>query len=261
MVASSDTNGPCAVNSNDTSIADKIEIIYSEQKTTELTIQFVHNTKERIDCCLDSIAMSVALGVTQFREAVQHATSRGVKLRYITEVSNQNISQCKKLAKLVELRHLDKVRGNFAINESESISISTVIQEASPVPKAIYSDIPEIVLQQQYFFETLWDKAIPAGQRIQEIEEGIEFTSTRLVDDPNKIFAESKKAIEEAHWFSACITVDAMKLIQNYYENDVQMAASRFRKNNNIEDSWGFRCITDFEKEDIDTIQHFLIWE
>jgi two-component system sensor histidine kinase VicK len=258
LVTSSDTDGRCAVNSNDTTIADKTEIIYGEQNTTELTIQFLNNAKESIDCCLDSIAVSVAISATQFREAIQHATSRGVRLRYITEVSNQNISHCKKLAKLVELRHLDKVKGNFVVNESESISTSIIIQEASPLPKAIYSNIPEIVLQQQYFFETLWDKAIPAGHRIQEIEEGLEFTRTRLLDDPNKILAESKKTIEEAQWFSACITVDAMKIMRNYYENDVQEAASRFRKNNSIEESVGFRCITDFEKDDIDAVQHFL---
>jgi two-component system sensor histidine kinase VicK len=261
LVASSDRNGRSALNSNNTAIAGKTEVVYGEQKTTELTVQFAHNAKERIDCCFDSIAVSVAGRVPQFREAIQYATSRGVRLRYITEVSNQNISYCKKLAKLVELRHLDKVKGNFAVNESESISTAIIIQEATPIPKAVYSNILEIVQQQQDFFETLWDKAIPAEQRIQEIEEGVELTRTRLIEDLNEIFVETKRAIEEAHSFSACITVDAMKLMRNYYENDLQKAANKLRNsnhNNGLEDSRGFRWITDFEKQDIDTIQDFI---
>jgi two-component system, OmpR family, sensor histidine kinase VicK len=261
LVNSSDTNGRSALNSNNTSVAEKTEVVYGEQKTTKLTAQLAHNAKERIDCCFDSIAVAAATRVPQFREAIQYAKSRGVRLRYITQVSNQNISYCKKLAKLVELRHLDKVKGNFVVNESQSISTAIIIQEATPVPKAIYSDILEIVQQQQHFFETLWDKAIPAEQRIQEIEGGVELTRTRLIEDPNEIFAETKKAIEEAHSFSACITVDAMKLMRNYYENDVQKAVNRLRNsthNDGLDDIRGFRWITDFEKQDIDTIQHFV---
>jgi two-component system sensor histidine kinase VicK len=261
LVASSDRNGRSSLNSNNTSIAGKIEVVFGEQKTTELTVQFAHNAKERIDCCFDSIAVSVVAQMPQFREAIQYATSRGVRLRYITEVSNQNISYCKQLAKLVELRHLDKVKGNFAVNESESISNPIIIQEATPVPKAVYSNILEIVQQQQHFFETLWDKAIPAEQRIQEIEEGVELTRTRLMEDPSEIFVETKKAIEEAQSFSACITVDAMKLMRNYYENEVQKAANRLRNSNHdngLEDSGGFRWITDFKRQDIDTIQYFI---
>jgi hypothetical protein len=117
------------------------------------------------------------------------------------------------------------------------------------------------VQQQQYFFETIWDKAMPAEQRIREIQEGIELTRTRLIVDSNEIFMESKKAIKEAAWFSACITVDAMKLMRNYYDNEVQTAVDRIRKNSNNngpKNNKGFRWITDFEKEDMDTVQHFL---
>jgi hypothetical protein len=35
--------------------------------------------------------------------------------------------------------------------------------------------------QQQYFFETLWNKAIPAGQKIREIEEDIPIETTEVV--------------------------------------------------------------------------------
>jgi hypothetical protein len=71
---------------------------------------------------------------------------------------------------------------------------------------------------------------------------------------------ESKKAIKEAAWFPACITVDAMKLMQDYFDNGVQTAADWIRKNGNKgpENDKGFRWITDFEKEKMDTVQHFL---
>jgi two-component system, OmpR family, sensor histidine kinase VicK len=240
---------------------EKTLVVYGEEKTIDLTVRFLNNAKECVECCLDSTIVSAALGVPHFMDALQYAKKRGVRLQYVTEISKENISYCKELAELVELRHLDKLKGKFAVNEFETISTAIVIRKVRPEPKAIYSNIPEVVQQQQYFFETIWDKAMPAEQRIREIQEGIELTRTRLIEDPNEIFMESKKAIKEAAWFSACITVDAMKLMRNYYDNDVQTAVDRIRKNSNNngpENNKGFRWITDFEKEDMDTVQHFL---
>jgi two-component system, OmpR family, sensor histidine kinase VicK len=42
------------------------------------------------------------------------------------------------------------------------------------VPQIIYSNVKDIVQQQKYVFDSLWNRAIPFEQRIREIEEGIE---------------------------------------------------------------------------------------
>jgi two-component system sensor histidine kinase VicK len=44
-----------------------------------------------------------------------------------------------------------------------------------------------VVKQGQYIFDTFWDKAIPADQRIKEIEEGIEPGIIKNIGDPLKI--------------------------------------------------------------------------
>jgi len=124
----------------------------------------------------------------------------------------ENNSYSKELTELFELRHLNKVKGKFSVNEFETISTAIVSRKARPEPKASYSNIPEVAQQLHYFFETVCDKAMPAEQRIQEIQEAVELTRTRLIEDPNEIFAVSKKAIKEGAWFSACIVVDASML-------------------------------------------------
>ena len=261
MRTTSSTRSPKGLSNSGTSGPSKEEktlVVYGEEKTIDLTVRFLNNAKQCVDCCLDSTAVSAALGVPQFMEVLQCAKNRGVQLQYVTEISKENISYCKELAELVELRHLDKLKGNFAVNEFETISTVVVIRKARPEPKAIYSNIPEVVQQQKYFFEIVWDKAIPAEQRIREIQEGVELTRTRLIEDPNEIFVESKKAIKEAAWFSACITIDAMKLMRNYYDNEVQTAVDRIRKKSNDgpDNNKGFRWITDFEKKVVE-----LTWE
>jgi two-component system, OmpR family, sensor histidine kinase VicK len=262
-VSTYNTKSPSGLNNSNTSgrsTEEKTQVAYGEEKTIDLIVRFLNNAKNCAECCIDSTVVSAALGKPQFREAMQYAKNRGVRLHYITEISKENIPYCKQLAELIELRHLDKLKGEFAVNEFETISTARVMRKARLAPKTIYYNIREIVQQQQYFFETLWEKAIPSEQRIREIQEGVESTRTRLIEDPNEIFVESKKTIKEADWFSACITVDAMKLMRNYYDNEVQTATERVRKNNNnaSEGSKGFRWISDFEKEDIDIVQHFL---
>jgi len=42
-----------------------------------------------------------------------------------------------------------------------------------PASEIIYSNMKELVERQQYVFDTLWNKSIPAEEKITEIEEGI----------------------------------------------------------------------------------------
>ena len=60
----------------------------------------------------------------------------------------------------------------MAVSETEYIATAH-LQEAKPVHTLIYSNVKEIVEQQQLIFESLWNKSIPAEQKIKEIEEGI----------------------------------------------------------------------------------------
>jgi hypothetical protein len=73
-------------------------------------------------------------------------------------------------------------------------------QESKILPHMVVSNVRFFVEQQQYFFETLWNKAIPAKQRIKEIEEGAkrEFVETiRDSSEIEKIGFELIKSAEE----------------------------------------------------------------
>jgi len=121
------------------------------------------------------------IDIKEIKEARINAKDRGVKFRYITDITQDNISYCKQIIKEfnAELRHLDEVKGNFEINDGGKEYIATAtLQKAKPLKQIIYSNAKEIGEQQQYVFNTLWNKAISSEQKIKEIEEGIipEFT-------------------------------------------------------------------------------------
>jgi len=86
-----------------------------------------------------------------------------------------------------ELRHLDGVRTNFAIADRKAVMLHGVSQEANPLSHAIVTSVKGIVDAQQYMFENLWNKAIPAIQKIMEIEQGIKPDIIETIADPIKI--------------------------------------------------------------------------
>lgn len=59
-----------------------------------------------------------------------------------------------------ELRHLDGIKGNFLVSETEYLGIGAALDETKPVQQLVYSNIKTIVEQQQYIFDTLWNKAL-----------------------------------------------------------------------------------------------------
>jgi signal transduction histidine kinase len=138
-------------------------------------LQFLHQTEGRIDACVDYTRPSLAIDILVLKEAFLAAKTRGVKLRYITEITKDNIFYCKQLMTMVdELRHLDAIKGNFCVSETGYLAPATFHEAGKSAAQAIYSNVKEIIEHQKYVFETLWSKTVSAEQRIREIEEGNE---------------------------------------------------------------------------------------
>jgi two-component system, OmpR family, sensor histidine kinase VicK len=117
--------------------------------------------------------------------------------RYIFEITKENINYCKNLMKVIELRHLEENEANFAVNEIECLGFVTMQKESL---QATYSNITEIVEQQQSVFEALWNKAVPAETRIMEIEKDIEPEFLEVISDHKKateIYIDLAKSVEK----------------------------------------------------------------
>jgi two-component system sensor histidine kinase VicK len=108
-------------------------------------------------------------------------------MRWVTEVTPNNISYCKKLTEISEVRHLDGIRTNFGIAEGKQTLLHGVSQEKDPLSQAILTSVKGLVEAQQYMLKNLWNKAIPAIQKIKEIEEGIKPDVIETITDPIKI--------------------------------------------------------------------------
>jgi len=174
------------------------------------------NILHRHDICVDADGPPVAMDIDWVKKCYVNAHARGVKIRFITEITKDNLPQCRQLMELVELRHLEGVQGNFGVSESEYVATATLDREKA-VPILIYSNVKQIVKQQQYVFQTLWSKATSAEQRIQEIEFGKEHEFLEVCSD----------GIRAAHVYShfaelvqseALLILPSSKALQHEYD-------------------------------------------
>jgi two-component system, OmpR family, sensor histidine kinase VicK len=99
-----------------------------------------------------------------------------------------------------ELRHLDGLIGGIAVSELEYMA-TTTLHGGQLLTQVFYSNAIEVVKQGQYIFNTFWNKALPAKQRIKEIDEGLKREFIETIQDPNDaqrlIFDIIKSASDE----------------------------------------------------------------
>ncbi|HKG71409.1 MAG TPA: hypothetical protein VKA87_05890 [Nitrososphaeraceae archaeon] len=152
----------------------KTEVLYGADNALQRGVYFMSRVKNKMDIYFDNRAPSIVINIDEYRNGYRDIKRRGGKIRLLTEITSENIEYCKQLMNIVdELRHVDGIKGGLAISETEFMA-TTMLEEGTPLAQVIYSNVKEMVEQGQYIFDSLWanTSAIPAKQRIKEIEQG-----------------------------------------------------------------------------------------
>jgi hypothetical protein len=165
---------------------EKTEVVYGVEKILEKTIQGSHAIKECVDGCFDYTCLS-SFSMEPFKSLYTELNQRGIRQRLITEINEDNLPYAKEAMKFCQIRHLDRVAGNFGIGDRREIRMHAVVRESRVPPQMLISNVRSFVEQQQYFFDELWKKAIPAEERISEIEEGAKREFIETIRDPSEI--------------------------------------------------------------------------
>jgi two-component system sensor histidine kinase VicK len=147
-------------------------------------LEFIDRAKVKIDSCISSIGPSVIIEVKEIKNKRMDAVAnRGLKLRYVTEITKDNINYIKQMLTFSEIRHLEGMKGNFEVSDEKEYVAVAILKEAQPIPQLIFSNVPEIIEQQQFVFDSFWERAIPAEQKLKEIEKGVVHPITTVFSD------------------------------------------------------------------------------
>ncbi|MGB6592842.1 MAG: hypothetical protein WBE68_15185 [Candidatus Nitrosopolaris sp.] len=200
-------------------LAERTEVLYGTDKVISEELKFFSKSKRQVDTCMDRTRPSLAIGIESIKRSFVDAKSRGVKLRYLTEITNANISYCKELMAIVdEVRHLDGIKGNFMVSEIEYLAPATSHEETKLSSLIIYSSVREIVEHQQYVFETLWNKSMSAEKRIRELNERVTIHyQTKVIEDPDEVVKEISRLIANSNELCTCLTSGGMQYSYNHF--------------------------------------------
>ena len=240
-------------NENDT----KTEVLYGIENTISRGVQFMQNARERMDLFGEKNGPSIIIEFPDiYKNNYIAAKMRGVKIRLITEITKDNIHYCKELINIVsELRNLDGMTGGIAVTEKEYMT-TTTLRRKQLLPQVFYSNDHEVVKQGQYIFDTFWDKAIPADQKIKEIEEGIEPVKTKVLENQEEIYNHFFKVIKKSKERYICSSIGGMQMVYNNFFNlykDIVEKQKRGEGN-------GIKWLTyiDGKKNSIDLVKKFI---
>jgi two-component system sensor histidine kinase VicK len=198
-------------------IADEItEVLTNPEDIDRVIHQSFSNISHNYSTCIDASGPSVVMSIESMKQRLIAAHARGVKIRFLTEITTDNLPYCKQMMELGEMRHLDGVQGNFGISETEYLASATLDKDKL-VPLLIYSNVKQMVRQQQFVFQTLWNKAISAEQRIQEIELGKEHEFLEVCPDGIKaaqIYSQFAGLVQS----EALLILPSSKALQRQYD-------------------------------------------
>jgi len=237
-------------------ISERTDVLHGEQNVVNTVLEFTSKAKSRIDACVDYTRPSLTIEIEELRNAFLDAKRRGIRLRYVTEITKDNVRYCKELRQMVdELRHTEGIKGNFYISETEYIAPATLHEKGKPASHIVYSNVKEIVQQQrQFVFNSFWSRSIPAEQKIKEIEQGITHYETRIVEDPNQIIEEISRITANSNQLATCLTPGGMQYSYKYFFN----IKKKLLEKQKMGQHKGIRYISRIEKDNVELAKIYL---
>jgi two-component system sensor histidine kinase VicK len=182
---------------NTPAIGKDTEVVRGIKKSAHLMVDFLYTARTRLDMVADSNLPPVFMRDRVYRSGLVDARERGVAIRIVTEVTKENLSYCKGLAELCDLCHIEGIKANFGVSEFEYLSTGT-LDVSQQIFQVIHSNTKEIVEQQEYVFESFWNRAVPARTKIAEIEEGRGSQTTEVIESPERSLAMAAQLMQNA---------------------------------------------------------------
>jgi two-component system, OmpR family, sensor histidine kinase VicK len=237
-------------------LADRTEVLYGTDKVISEELLFFSKTRQHIDTCMDHTRPPLAIGIESIKKSFVDAKTRGVKLRYLTEITDANMSDCKELMSIVdEVRHLDGIKGNFMVSEIEYLAPATSHEETKLSSLVIYSSVREIVEHQEYVFETLWNKSTSAEKRIKELKEGIStHFETKVIEDPDAVVKEISRLIANSNDLCTCLTSGGMQYSYNHFSEIREKILKKQKKGEHK----GIRYVSNITQDNSKFVKVFL---
>ena len=96
--------------------SESVGEIRQPENTSRQFLEVISGTREKADFCIDYRGLSVLMTDEPLLDVIKGLVNTGMRLRFVTKITQENISYCKQLMKYTAaVFHVDRVIGNFLI--------------------------------------------------------------------------------------------------------------------------------------------------
>ena len=201
----------------------------TNNEQTDMTLNDIVCNANKESCICGDFTLPDFILNERIRQAFQDAKAKGTRIRLITEITRDNLNSCKQIMKFAEVRHLEKLVGNFAINDLEYIGQA---QGNAFAANLIYRDDDGMVEQQKYFFENLWNNAVIQHDKMSSLEVGVDPEEIKVLSDPYEIRKTYLNLINSAVSDISLIIATPNALQRNYKGGIISMLIEASEKRN-----------------------------
>ena len=163
----------------------QIQMVVGEE-ATDLILHIMSRITKELDYCFDPREPFLRAGNTPLWNAVIQLKKRGVRLRFIIDVTQETISNCKEIIRYAEVGHIDSIKANFGIVDGMEYLSYVTDANKQFAKQLLYVNVDSFVATQQYLFDYLWSKSVPAKEKVREIEKGMIRDFIETIQEPQQ---------------------------------------------------------------------------
>jgi two-component system sensor histidine kinase VicK len=202
---------------------------HTDNEQTDMTLNDIVCNANKDLCICGDFTLPDFILTERIRQTFQDAKAKGIRIRLITEITRDNLSSCKQIKKFAEVRHLEKIIGNFAINDLEYFGQAQGNAFASNL---IYRNDGRMVEQQKCIFENLWNNAVTQHDKGSSLEVGVDPEEIKVLSDPYEIRKTYLNLINSAVSEISLIIATPNALQRNYKGGIISMLIEASEKRN-----------------------------
>jgi hypothetical protein len=159
------------------------------------------DARESIDCYLSQLSKSEStLSKSLFEFLGTADRKKEIRVRLVIAISPENIELAKELARKFSVYHTDGSGGDFCIIDGNMYfyDIENSNDNMAGFERRLFSKNLSFVTLQKNLFDNLLNHAIPARDKIKEVEHGIQREYIKTMQDPPSILKLVRERIETA---------------------------------------------------------------
>jgi hypothetical protein len=162
---------------------------------------FLLNATRNIDFYLNHLSKSESTLSNSLFEFLKTADKKKkITVRLVTVINLENLELARELARGVTVYHTDGSGGNFCIIDGSTYlyDIEDYGHKTAGYHRHLFSKNPTFVKLQQSLFENLLNHAVPARDKIKELQHGLQREYIKTMQDPSSILQLVRERIETA---------------------------------------------------------------